>query len=128
MKQNKPKFKNEDSVISSKNNIRLRKVYKSHFTDKKIEKQQDQQRNQPNTLSNISKNNSEKPYGKELRKRSMEVKRFFENLSDALKKEKAEHKTKSRDNSDEKLEANETYMNIVLLSLFSEVCLNRTMA
>ena len=57
----------------------------------------------------------------------MEVKTLYGKLSDALKKEKADHKTKSRDNSDEKLEANETYMNIVLLSLFSEGCLNRTM-
>ena len=100
-------------------------MHKSLFTDKTIEKQEDQKRNQPNTLSNISKKKSEKPYGKELRKCSMEVKTFYGKLSDALKKEKAEHKTKSRDNSDEKLEANETYMNIVLLSLFSEVCLKR---
>ena len=55
MKQNKPKIKNEDTVRTSKNNILLRKVYKTHFTDKIIEKQQDQQRNQPNTLSNNSK-------------------------------------------------------------------------
>ena len=79
MKQNKPKFINEDTVRKSKNNILLRKVYKSHFTDKIIEKSTRPTKKPAQYIVKHLEKNSEKPYGKQLGKCSMEVQRLYGN-------------------------------------------------
>ena len=55
---------------------------------------------------------------------------FNGGLFNAFKKEKAEHKAKSEDDSDEEPEPNVTYVNNLLHSLFSncDVYFNNTMA